>query len=54
MKINKENELKIKSLNKSERNLSINLHVSEKRLEFEKNKVILVNFILLFKLYLFI
>ena len=39
MKINKENELKIKSLNKSERNLSINLHVSEKRLEFEKNKV---------------
>ena len=54
MKINKENELKIKSLNKSERNLSINLHVSEKRLEFEKNKVILVHFILLFKLCLFI
>ena len=39
MKINKENELKIKSLNKSKSKLSINLHVSEKSLEFEKNKV---------------
>ena len=40
MKINKENELEIKSLNKSERKLSIDLCVSEKRFEFEKNKVI--------------
>ena len=38
MKINKENELEIKSLNKSERKLSIDLYVSEKRLEFEKIK----------------
>ena len=39
MKINKENELKIISSEKFKRKLSIDLHVSEKRLEFEKNKV---------------
>ena len=40
MKINKENELEIKSLNKSKKNLSMNLHVSEKRIEFEKNHLV--------------